>query len=88
MRPGQHHPVISIHPFQKWGIDFVGPLPVTVRKKKYILVATQYVTKWAEASPLPVATGKAVADFIFDRICTRFGTPMEMSLRPWRTIHE
>ena len=76
--PRQHHPIISIHPFQKWGIDFIGPLPITARKKKYILVATQYVTKWVEASPLLVAIGKAVADFTFDRLCTRFGTPMEI----------
>ena len=83
MHPGQHHPVISIRSFQKWGINFVGPLPIIARKKKYILVATQYVTKWlpnkwAEASPLTVATGKLVVDFIFYRICTRFGTPMEI----------
>ena len=41
-------------------------------------MAIKYVTKWAEASPLPVATGKAIADFIFKRICTRFCTPMEI----------
>ena len=39
-----HQPVLPLEPFQKWGLDFVGPFtPATARTgNKYILVATNY----------------------------------------------
>jgi hypothetical protein len=37
-------------PLQRWGIDIVGPLPMTQGKYKYIVVAVEYLTKWIEAN--------------------------------------
>ena len=38
--------------FAKWGIEFVGPIdPLAHRTHaQYIIVATNYVTKWVEAN--------------------------------------
>eukprot|EP00253_Pinus_taeda_P035882 PITA_35882 len=47
-------------------------------KKKYILVCTDYVTKWVEAKALYAATEKAVVEFLFEDIFTRFGVPREI----------
>uniref|UniRef100_A0A2N9IB95 RNA-directed DNA polymerase n=1 Tax=Fagus sylvatica TaxID=28930 RepID=A0A2N9IB95_FAGSY len=44
----------------------------------WILVATEYFTKWAEAIPLRKATGAAVANFIREHIITRFGIPYKL----------
>ena len=41
--------MISLWPFYKWGIDVVGPLPMATGQQKFMPVATDYFTKWAEA---------------------------------------
>ena len=61
-----------IDPFEKWALDFVGPISPMSHKKKYILVCTDYVTKWIRA------TKKYVVEFIYKEIFTRFGVPREI----------
>ena len=41
----------------------------------WILIATEYFTKWVEVISLKKATGPAVANFIREHIIYRFGTP-------------
>ncbi|RVW84731.1 hypothetical protein CK203_046660 [Vitis vinifera] len=36
-------------PFAQWGMDIVGPLPAAPAQKKFLLVATDYFSKWVEA---------------------------------------
>jgi hypothetical protein len=60
------------------GLDFVGPINPPSKQKKYILVCTDYVTKWVEAKALPSATENSVVQFLFEDIFTRFGVPREI----------
>ena len=53
----------------------VGPVNPSLRGYIWILVATEYFTKWVEAVPLRKATGGAVANFIEENIIMRFGVP-------------
>jgi len=71
-------PQVLIEPFEKWALDFVGPISPPSRQKKYILVCTDYVTKWVEAKPLLSATEASVVNFLFEDIFTRFGVPREI----------
>nr|GEU91387.1 hypothetical protein [Tanacetum cinerariifolium] len=48
--------VTSAWPFMKWGIDIVGPLSEGPGRVKYLIVATDYFTKWMEAKPLATIT--------------------------------
>ena len=43
------HPIPPHSPFYQIGIDFVGPLPITNRGNRYIIVAVDLFTKWPEA---------------------------------------
>ena len=71
-------PQILIEPFEKWALDFIGPIHPPSQGKKYILVCTDYVTKWVEAKPLPRATEQTMVNFLFEEIFVRFGVPREI----------
>jgi hypothetical protein len=71
-------PQVLIEPFERCGLDFVGPIMHMSRKKKYILVCTDYVTKWVEAKALYQANEQSVVDLLFEEIFTRFGVPREI----------
>ena len=68
-------PIPVGEPFSKIGIDIVGPLPLTENGNKYIVVATDYMTKWPEAKAIPQATAQQVANFIYEDIICRHGCP-------------
>ena len=71
-------PQVMIKPFEKWALNFVGEISPMSHKKKYILVCTDYVTKWVEAKALFRAIEKSVVEFIYEEIFTRFGVPREI----------
>ena len=56
-------------------MDIVGPFPKAVGNKKYLLVCTDYFTKWVEAEPLANIRDVDVKRFIWKNIVTRFGVP-------------
>ncbi|GJX68910.1 reverse transcriptase domain-containing protein [Tanacetum coccineum] len=59
--------------FDIWGIDFMGPFSKSY-KFEYILVAIDYVSKWAEAQALPTNDAKVVITFLKKLFCC-FGMP-------------
>ena len=69
------HPIGVKEPFYQIGIDFVGPLPITQKGNRYIIVAMDYFTKWPEARAVKEANAKETAEFIMDDIICRHGCP-------------
>eukprot|EP00253_Pinus_taeda_P009876 PITA_09876 len=61
-------PQVYLEPFEKWALDFIGPINPTYNGKKYILLCTDYVTKWAEAKALVWETEQTVVNFLFEEI--------------------
>ena len=61
--------------FAQWGMDIVGPLPITAAQKKFLLVATDYFSKWVEAEAYANIKDKDVTKFIWKNITCRFGIP-------------
>ncbi|GJX27538.1 reverse transcriptase domain-containing protein [Tanacetum coccineum] len=66
--------VTSAWPFMKWGMNIVGPLPEGPGRVKYLIVPTDYFTKWMEAKPLATITGKQVVNFAWDNIIQLIST--------------
>ncbi|XP_058181255.1 uncharacterized protein LOC131299693 [Rhododendron vialii] len=60
--------------FDCWGIDFMGPFPVSYGFL-YILLAVDYVSKWVEAIATKTNDHKVVLEFLKENILSRFGTP-------------
>ena len=65
--------IISPWPFQQWGLDILGPLPVGRGQCKFTIVEVDYLTKWAEAEPLATITEQNVRNFFWRSIICRFG---------------
>ena len=63
--------ITSPWPFQQWGLDILGPLPIGKGQCKFIIVAVDYFTKWAEAAPLATITEQ----FVWRAFICRFGIP-------------
>ena len=65
-------------PMDKIACDIMGPLPETERKNIYILVVSDYYTKYVEAYALPDQTAQTVADCLVTEWICRFGVPLQI----------
>ena len=76
--PAPLHPVVTVGPFCKWAIDFMECRPTSANGHKYIIVAVDYFTKWAEAMPTFNCKADTAARFFFNHVITRFGVPKQL----------
>ena len=56
-------------------MDIVGPLPAAAAQKKFLLVVTDYFSKWVEAEAYASIKDKDVTKFVWKNIVCRFGIP-------------
>jgi len=56
-------------------LDIVGPFPKAVGNKRYLLVGTDYFTKWVEAELVANIRDVDAKKFVWRNIVTRFGVP-------------
>jgi hypothetical protein len=70
------HPIIKAWSFNGWALDFVGQIhPTSSKGHQFVLVTTDYFTKWMEAVPLKNMMHKEVIYFISEHIIHRFSIP-------------
>src|SRR6201988_4389592 len=69
------HPIQVGRAFECIGIDLVRLLPITNQNNRYIIVATDYLTRWPEAHAVPDAGANTLAQFIFEEIICRHRMP-------------
>nr|CAN78921.1 hypothetical protein VITISV_011350 [Vitis vinifera] len=56
-------------------MDIVGPFPAAPAQKKFLLVATDYFSKWVEAKAYASIKDRDVTKFVWKNIICRFGIP-------------
>ena len=69
------NPISSPWPFAQWGLDIVSPFPKAIGNKKYLLVSTDYFTKWVKTEPLANIRDVDAKKFLWKNIVTRFRVP-------------
>ena len=72
---GTLNPLSSSWPFVQWGLDILGPFPKVVGNKRFLLIGTDYFTKWVETEPLANIRDVDAKKFVWKNIVTRFGIP-------------
>jgi hypothetical protein len=75
------HPIIKPWPFRGWGLDFIGQIHHSSSKgHRFVLVVTDYFTKWTKAVPLKSMAHKEVIKFVTEHIIHRFGMPQTLTM--------
>jgi hypothetical protein len=65
----------ATEPFQIVAVDILGPLPETKKGNKYIVVFSDYFTKWPEAFAVTAVDAKKFAELFVEEIVCRYGAP-------------
>ncbi|UYV70237.1 hypothetical protein LAZ67_7002256 [Cordylochernes scorpioides] len=65
-------------PFQKVGIDLLGRFPISQGKKKWIVVCTDYLTKYAVTQSLGSGGAQEIAKFLLEEVILKHGAPREI----------
>lgn len=67
--------VQSCHPMERIAADILGELPETENGNRYILVVSDYFSKWTESFAMPNMEAVTVANLIVEQVVARFGVP-------------
>ena len=65
-------------PLERIAVDILGPLPLTPRGNQYVLVVTDYFTKWTESYAIPDQTAPTVAEKLVAEFISRYGVPRQL----------
>ena len=77
-RNAPQHPLPTVPIFSRWHLDFIGRLPTTTNKNKWILVAVDSLSRWPVAKATKDATAETTARFIYEEIVVQYGAPVEI----------
>ena len=71
-------PVITGAPFDRVALDILDTHKITPKGYRYILVLSDYFTKWTDAFPLRRHTARAVAEVLVNRFIVYHGVPKQI----------
>ncbi|UYV69417.1 K02A2.6-like, partial [Cordylochernes scorpioides] len=65
-------------PFQRVGMDLLGRFPKSDTGNKWIIVCTDYLTRFAVTKSLPTGEAKEAAKFLMEDVVLKHGAPREI----------
>ena len=65
-------------PMDRLATDILGPLPLTPRGNQYILLVTDYFTKWVEIFAVQDQTATTCVEVILNEVIARSGCPLSL----------
>jgi hypothetical protein len=65
-------------PWQRVSVDHLGPVKTTERGNRYLLVFTDYFTRWVVAVPTEDCGAESTAKHFVERVVLQFGAPEEL----------
>jgi len=66
------------YPLEMVAADIMGPLPTSEQGNRYILVVSDYFTRWVEAYAIPNQEAITVAQKLIDNMFCRFSLPKQL----------
>ena len=76
-----HAPLVTSkvgYPGERVAMDIVGLFPKSANGNKYILVVSDYFTRWTEAFPIPNQEALTVARVFVNEYVCRYGVPVQL----------
>ena len=61
--------------FDRVAVDVLGPFPPSNMGNRYIVVFSDYLTRWCESFPVPSVEATVIARLLVDEIISRHGAP-------------
>ena len=65
-------------PMERIAIDLTGPYPISKKGHKYLMVVSDYFTKWVDAIPLKSQEATHIAERLVNRFSSIFGVPLQL----------
>lgn len=81
-------PLLAQTPFEKWVIDFIGPIDPSEKhsEARFIITRVEYLTKWAEVEPTKDCTTNIATRFLYENIINRYGCPLSIVSDQWKHV--
>ena len=64
--------------FYRWSLDLAGPLPLSRKGNRYVIIMVEHFSKWMELVTIPRKEAKYTAEAFLHRVLTLFGAPAEV----------
>ena len=75
LKSGVHVPRRSGYPLECISVDVVGPLPVTLSQKRYVLTVQDVFTRFGECYPIANKEAATIARVLVEKFICRYGMP-------------